>query len=96
MCVCAKWDCGPQAFLANTVATGDITKAMHRIESCERCWAFPEQVGHEFYHLKVLITLEQMITSVVEKKNNLINMQNFDGPWVRPTDRVFETSLFAN
>ena len=77
--MCAKWDCGPQAFLANTVATGDITKAMHRIESYERCRAFPKQVGHEFYHLKVLITLEQMITLVVEKKNNLINMQNFDG-----------------
>ena len=26
---------------------------------------------HEFYHLKVLITLEQVITSMVEKKNNL-------------------------
>ena len=33
---------------------------------------------HEFYRLKALITLEQVITSVVEKKNNL-NEQNFDG-----------------
>ena len=33
---------------------------------------------HEFYCLKVWITLEQVITSVVEKKNNLAE-QNFDG-----------------
>ena len=33
---------------------------------------------HEFYRLKALITLEQVITSVVEKKNNL-NEQNVDG-----------------
>ena len=33
---------------------------------------------HKFYRLKALITLEQVITSVVEKKNNL-NEQNFDG-----------------
>ena len=33
---------------------------------------------HEFYRLKALITLEQVITSVVEKKNNLME-QNFDG-----------------
>ena len=52
MCVCAKWHCGPQAFLANTVATGDITKAMHRIESCKRCRAFPEQVGPQILSLE--------------------------------------------
>ena len=34
--------------------------------------------SHEFYHLKALITLEQVITLVVEKKNNL-SEQNFDG-----------------
>ena len=33
---------------------------------------------HEFYHLKALINLEQVITSVLEKKNNL-NEQNVDG-----------------
>ena len=33
---------------------------------------------HEFYCLKAWITLEQVITSVVEKKNNLAE-QNFDG-----------------
>ena len=32
---------------------------------------------HEFYHLKVLITLEQVITSMVEKKKN-INEPNVD------------------
>jgi len=34
--------------------------------------------SHEFYGLKALITLEQVITLVVEKKNDL-NEQNFDG-----------------
>ena len=33
---------------------------------------------HEFYHLKALINLEQVNTSVVEKENNLYE-QNFDG-----------------
>ena len=33
---------------------------------------------HEFYHLKALINLEQVITSVVEKENNLYE-QNVDG-----------------
>ena len=33
--------------------------------------AFLERVVHEFYRLKALITLEQVITSVVAKKNNL-------------------------
>ena len=32
---------------------------------------------HEFYRSKALITLEQVITSVIEKKNNL-NKQNFE------------------
>ena len=35
---------------------------------------------HEFYRWKALITLEQVITSVVEKKNNL-NEQNFEVYW---------------
>ena len=34
---------------------------------------------HEFYRLKALITLEQVITSVVEKKKNNLNEQNFGG-----------------
>ena len=32
---------------------------------------FRNRSVHEFYCLKALITLEQVITSVVEKKNNL-------------------------
>ena len=36
---------------------------------------------HEFYCLKVLITLEQVNTLVVEKKKN-VNEQNFD-QWCR-------------
>ena len=35
---------------------------------------------HKFYRLKALITLEQVITSVVEKKKNL-NEQNFEVYW---------------
>ena len=33
---------------------------------------------HEFYHLKALITLEQVTTSEAEKKKNL-SEQNYDG-----------------
>ena len=33
---------------------------------------------HEFYRLKALITLEQVITSVVEKRTILMS-RNFDG-----------------
>ena len=39
---------------------------------------FQNGLFHEFYHLKALINLEQVITSVLEKKNNL-NEQNVDG-----------------
>ena len=35
---------------------------------------------YEFYRLKALITLEKVITSVVEKKNNL-NEQNVEVYW---------------
>ena len=40
---------------------------VHRIEIPYR--AFPERVGPRILSLKVLIFLEQLITSVVEKKN---------------------------
>ena len=33
---------------------------------------------HEFYHLKALITLEQVTTSAAEKRKNL-SEQNYDG-----------------
>ena len=36
---------------------------------------------HEFYRLKARITLEQVITSVVEKKKNNLNEQNFEVYW---------------
>ena len=39
---------------------------------------FWNRLVHEFYCLKALITLEQVITSVIEKKNNLAE-QNFNG-----------------
>ena len=35
----------------------------------QRCRAFRNKSVHNFYGLKALITLEQVITSVVEKKN---------------------------
>ena len=55
-----------------------VKKAMYRIEGCEDVEIFRNGSVHKFYRLKALITLEQVITSVVEKKNNL-NEQNFDG-----------------
>ena len=52
---------------------------VHRIEI--PCRAFPEGSVHDFgYRLKTLITLEQVITSVVEKKNNH-DEQNFEAYW---------------
>ena len=55
-----------------------VTKAMYRIEGCEDVEIFRNGSVHKFYRLKALITLEQVITSVVEKKYSL-NDQNFDG-----------------
>ena len=52
---------------------------VHRIEIPYR--AFPERLVQEFYRLKVLIILEQLITSVVEKKKNNLNGQNFKVYW---------------
>ena len=54
----------------------------HRIEISYR--AFPKMVGPRILSLesKVLITLEQFITSVVERKNNRnLNEQNFAVYW---------------
>ena len=65
-------DCG------NSDKNRGVTKAMYRIEGCEHVEIFRNGSVHKFYRLKALITLEQVITSVVEKKNNL-NEQNFDG-----------------
>ena len=48
---------------------------VHRIEIPYR--AFPNGLVQEFYRLKVLIILEQLITSVVKKKKNNLNEQNF-------------------
>ena len=47
-----------------------------------RNWSF-----HEFYHLKALITSEQVITSVVEKKTNLYQ-QNFAVYTGKPGSRI--------
>ena len=50
-CVCAHAKRGSWSptFLVKAMETGDkncsVMKAMHRIESCERCWAFLEWVG---------------------------------------------------
>ena len=46
---------------------------VHRIESCERCRAFPERVMvHEFYSLKAWITLEQVITLMVRLTDRVL------------------------
>ena len=62
LCPCQKGKSWSQEFLAKTVETGESRR----------------EESHEFYRLKALITLEQVITLVVEKKNDL-NEQNFDG-----------------
>ena len=47
---------------------------------------------HELYHLKALITSEQVITSVVEKKNNLYQ-QNFEVYTGKPGSRIGDWEL---
>ena len=51
---------------------------MHTKKEAKDLELFRNWSVHEFYRLKALITLKQVISSVVEKKNNL-NEQNFDG-----------------
>ena len=79
--VCApKKELWSQAFLAESVEPGDkiggVTKAMHRKLGkywCERCRAvFRKGSVDDFYRLKALITLEQVITSVVKKKRRIL------------------------
>ena len=41
--------------------------------------SFSERVGPRIYRLKELITLEQVNTSVVEKKQKTLCEQDFDG-----------------
>ena len=49
---------------------------------------FRNGLVQEFYSLKVLIILEQLITSVVGKKKNNLNEQNFKVYWkIRIEDR---------
>ena len=43
------------------------------------CRLFSEPVGRQIISLLVLITLEQVNTSVVGKKECLLSEQNFDG-----------------
>ena len=52
---------------------------VHRMEIPYR--AFAKRVGPRSYSLKVFIILEQLITSVVEKKKNNLNQQNFKVDW---------------
>ena len=40
---------------------------------------FRNGTDHQLYHLKALIALEQLNTSVVEKKKKSLDAQNFDG-----------------
>ena len=48
-------------------------------KALERCRVFPERSVHEFYRLKALITLEEVNTSVVQKKKKNLYEQSFDG-----------------
>ena len=73
-----------------TMKTGDKhdwSRACFHEESLGKIYAkdlelfWNRQLVHELDRLKVLITLEQVNTSVVEKKKNL-NEQNFD-QWCR-------------
>ena len=74
LCV-PKGDRGPQAFLANTWHDKSHTenRKLRKVSSFSR-------TGCSMNHLKALITLEQMITSVVKNKRTIVMLeQNFDG-----------------
>ena len=55
-----------------------VMKAMHRIESRERCQDFPERVGPRILLLESVDNFGTSDSSVVEKKDNFYE-QNFDG-----------------
>ena len=48
-------------------------------KALKRCRVFPERSVHEFNRLKALITLEEVNTSVVQKKKKNLYEQSFDG-----------------
>ena len=54
------------SYLTIIYSTSHAALHVHRIEIPYQ--PFPERVRYEFYCLKAMITLEQLITSVVEKK----------------------------
>ena len=58
--------------------------------NAKRCRPFRNKSFHNFYGLKALISLKQMITSVVEKKN--LNEKNVDDELVG----CCKLSLYAN
>ena len=65
---------------------------MHTKKEAKDLELFRNGSVHEFYRLKALITLKQVISSVVEKKNNL-NEQNFDGETNWSGDVNFHLSM---
>ena len=81
MCVfvCSKWDCGPQAFLADTMETGDITKAMHKNRKLRKMSTFTG-TGWSTNSItwKSWLLWNKWLLQWSKKKNNF-NVQNFDG-----------------
>ena len=92
VCASQEWSLS-QEFLAESVEpvdrNGGVTKAMqtkHRKYYAKDVEIF----RNNFFGLKALITLEQVITSVVEKKN--LTERNVDGELVG----CWKLSLYAN
>ena len=65
--------------IAETMETGDIKN--HGMTGATNVF-FRNRLVHDFYHLKVLITSEQVSTSEVKKKKSVNNEQNFN-QWCR-------------
>ena len=93
-CVHAKRKTRSQAFLAETVESGNKYRDVTSTAYSKDVELFRNGSVYEFYRLKALITLEQANISVVEKKKNL-NEQNFsETSMVRLTGQVHKWVLW--
>ena len=82
----AKWSSWSQAFLAETMETGDkylgVTKShtwKSLIKICERCRVFRERVGPQILSLENIDYFGTSEYFSGPKKRRIFNEQNFEG-----------------
>jgi len=92
-CVHAKRKTRSEAFLAETVESGNKYRDVTITAYSKDVELSRNGSVHEFYRLKALITLEQANISVVEKKKNLYEQNFSETSMVRLTGRVLQMSV---